>query len=798
MAAGGGRAACTAAEPPQHGWAAASLWPARRARRAAARAADQGKLRAALGRVAAAAAQALALAAQGSAQLPSEALHREVSERLALAVPVLLEVLAGPQRAAADTSSAPRPPPGPLRLAGAGEGEQGGGQAAAAASAHRVDDAQSMPLSGVLQGAGDGVGTAADEPTRAQAGERWGSGSRAGKLGTVAAAALVFAHGLLFLYLALLLQPPMCGSEARAACEAAPSDWTVARAYRGRSAPPGAIFALAERARRAPEARPLPLASGPRWWKWSVEDCGAVGVGGASHGAHFDSEEAQKAPVAAAPMGLDKHRQVVLEVHVSDDGLLGLGGGGGDGSAARSPSSDGFGEHPAPRPSEGGAVHPHRLPDPGAACSTACTSSPAAFVDPSIVAAYLLANEAAVLSGGSEMAAGDIDGELSMQVGGSRNQDGSSALASDAVAHGGFDLSPHFGTGDGAEEPARGPKRLLALRRHVFEGTVALTVDRDIRRPWGLAGAGCGLEASSAGASPLVAVTKRGCARTDKQGRARPRDGLEQGAPRGPSEATEWLRGRVGRIVVNSPARTTAPALSTPRRAQQQPAFITAPALWLSFFTSFHDASSLSLGEWILFALRVLAVLPGPVWWVKAAFDIDFDVGRCSALEIRCKRTKLLDGALARLARIGEDRPGLATCPPALRRPPPGRPEAGWFFLAEHADCAVQKYLDEVGNAAYKTFVAPPCARYLGWLGRFDPEALSLLAKPAPAVALAMQLQVEAVWGSPKVVHEAEEVDMTPSDLIEALLFGAWLRDAWSEAADAMSRHREAEGDRHS
>ncbi|CAK0818857.1 unnamed protein product, partial [Prorocentrum cordatum] len=483
--------------------------------------ADQGKLRAALGRVAvleaelaalqvaheAAAAQALALAAQGSAQLPSEALHREISERLALAVPVLLEVLAG---------------------------EQGSGQAAAAASAHRVDDAQSMPLSGVPQGAGDGAGTVADEPTQAQAGlRRRGGYTSEGKLGMVAAAALVFEHGLLFLYLALM---------ARAACEAAPSDWTVARAYRGRSAPPGAIFALAERARRAPEARPLPLASGPRWWKWSVEDSDVVGVCGASHGAHFDSKEAQKAPVAAAPMGLDKHRQVVSVVHASDDGLLGLGGGGGDGSAARSPSSGGFGEHPAHRPSEGGAVHPHRLPDPGAACSTACTSSPAAFADPSIVTAYLLANEAAVLSGGSEMAAGDIDGELSMQVDGSRNQDGNGALASDAVAHSGFDLSPHLGTDDGVEaagpqrnggrslgddalltsppsgscscsggvgidvedgeggvgggcalhhgsetvarqEPARGPKRLLALRRHVFEGTVALTVDRDIRRP---------------------------------------------------------------------------------------------------------------------------------------------------------------------------------------------------------------------------------------------------------------------------------------------------------------------------
>ncbi|CAK0906664.1 unnamed protein product, partial [Prorocentrum cordatum] len=598
MAAGGGRAACTAAEPPQHGGAAASLWPARRARRAAAREADQGKLRAALGRVAvleaelaalrvaheAAAAQALALAAQGSAQLPSEALHREVSERLALAVPVLLEVLAGPQRAAADTFSAPRPPPGPLRLAGAGEGEQGSGQAAAAASAHRVDGAQSMPLSGVLQGAGDGAGTAAGEPTQAQAGERWGSGSRAvagvcplhrsrrnaglhcaarraarisvmrqsslNRLQRSAKAGRVHLGGQarhgrvrgagVRARAALPLprsagaashvrqrseerRPPLRGGapapprrqpEARAACEAAPSDWTVARAYRGRSAPPGAIFALAERARRAPEARPLPLASGPRWWKWSVEDSDVVGVGGASHGTHFDSKEAQKAPVAAAPMGLDKHRPE---------------------------SSGGFGEHPAPRPSEGGAGHPHRLPDPGAACSTACTSSPAAFADPSIVTAYLLANEAAVLSGGSEMAAGDIDGERSMQVDGSRNQDGNSALASDAVAHGGFDLSPHFGTDDGVEaagpqrnggrsldddalltsppsgscscsggggidvedgeggvgggctlhgsetvarqEPARGPKRLLALRRHVFEGTVALTVDRDIRRP---------------------------------------------------------------------------------------------------------------------------------------------------------------------------------------------------------------------------------------------------------------------------------------------------------------------------
>ncbi|CAK0846102.1 unnamed protein product [Prorocentrum cordatum] len=134
-----------------------------------------------------------------------------------------------------------------------------------------------------------------------------------------------------------------------------------------------------------------------------------------------------------------------------------------------------------------------------------------------------------------------------MQEVGSRNQDGDRSSASDAVAHDGFDLSPHFGADDGVEaarpqrnggrsldddalvtsppsgscscsggggideddgvggvgdgctlhgsetvarqEPARGPKRLLALRRHVFAGCVALTVDRDIRRP-GWQGAG--------------------------------------------------------------------------------------------------------------------------------------------------------------------------------------------------------------------------------------------------------------------------------------------------------------------
>ena len=32
----------------------------------------------------------------------------------------------------------------------------------------------------------------------------------------------------------------------------------------------------------------------------------------------------------------------------------------------------------------------------------------------------------------------------------------------------------------------------------------------------------------------------------------------------------------------------------------------------------------------------------------------------------------------------------------------------GWFFLAEHADCAVRKYLEQAGSAAYKTTCRAP------------------------------------------------------------------------------------------
>ncbi|CAK0858259.1 unnamed protein product [Prorocentrum cordatum] len=217
----------------------------------------------------------------------------------------------------------------------------------------------------------------------------------------------------------------------RSAAEGVATGWRVAR-RRGRSLPAGASFALAERLRSAGPPTAAPLASGPLWWHAGVE-------------------------------GLD-------------DTVL-----------ARPESGGGFGAHIDPRPSEDGAVQPPRLPGPGTACSTACASSPPAFADPSIVAAYLLANEAAVLSGGSGAADGGLDGVIGMQVDDSRNQDGNctSPPASGAPltgSGGGLAAAASEVGGSAVEAAPRGPRRLLALSSHVFAGTVALTVDRDIRR----------------------------------------------------------------------------------------------------------------------------------------------------------------------------------------------------------------------------------------------------------------------------------------------------------------------------
>mmetsp|Transcript_30616 Transcript_30616/g.71548 ORF Transcript_30616/g.71548 Transcript_30616/m.71548 type:complete len:511 (+) Transcript_30616:69-1601(+) len=85
-------------------------------------------------------------------------------------------------------------------------------------------------------------------------------------------------------------------------------------------------------------------------------------------------------------------------------------------------------------------------------------------------------------------------------------------------------------------------------------------------------------------------------------------------------------------------------------------------------------------------------------------------------------------------------------------------------------------------------------ATYMGWIGRYDAEALSLLATPSPVAALAIKKQVNAIFGATTNAGDVanEEVMMTPSDLIEAVLFGAWLRDvesAGQAVIDEQTRH---------
>jgi len=103
-----------------------------------------------------------------------------------------------------------------------------------------------------------------------------------------------------------------------------------------------------------------------------------------------------------------------------------------------------------------------------------------------------------------------------------------------------------------------------------------------------------------------------------------------------------------------------------------------------------------------------------------------------------------------------------------------------------------QRSLKQVlSRLSYVGEAKPGLATYLGWLGKFDPEALSLLSTPSPVVARAMQMQVAAVWGEPKQnVRESKCVATTPSDMLEAIAFGAWLRDAAISSEEASSRHR--------
>jgi len=110
---------------------------------------------------------------------------------------------------------------------------------------------------------------------------------------------------------------------------------------------------------------------------------------------------------------------------------------------------------------------------------------------------------------------------------------------------------------------------------------------------------------------------------------------------------------------------------------------------------------------------------------------------------------------------------------------------------------AAQRSLNEVLARLCRIGEARPAlATYLGWLGRFDPEALAMLADPASSVALAMQMQVTAVWGpQPGAGTPDEIVATTPSDMLEALLFGVLLRDAWIEADELLDQHRHARED---
>lgn len=92
----------------------------------------------------------------------------------------------------------------------------------------------------------------------------------------------------------------------------------------------------------------------------------------------------------------------------------------------------------------------------------------------------------------------------------------------------------------------------------------------------------------------------------------------------------------------------------------------------------------------------------------------------------------------------------------------------------------------------------PGLATYLGWLGKFDAEALTLLSTPAPVVEHAMRLQVDAVWGNfrEKEGSPSELIGTTPSDMLEAIIFGAWLRDAAQFAEDTVSRHQQFDNGR--
>jgi len=69
-----------------------------------------------------------------------------------------------------------------------------------------------------------------------------------------------------------------------------------------------------------------------------------------------------------------------------------------------------------------------------------------------------------------------------------------------------------------------------------------------------------------------------------------------------------------------------------------------------------------------------------------------------------------------------------------------------------------------------------------------------MLSTPSPVIGVAMQSQVDAVWGKASKAEAVEPtVATTPSDMLEAIVFGAWLHDCDAEAREIRERTEASE-----
>jgi len=377
MATVGCHAAPEAAEQLR-GMEALSLWPARRARRAAARQAADGRLAAAFARIvelegelrcarAAAAAPAVPAAADFEARV-----LREVELRLRLMAPCISHgvraAMHEEEQGCEESRGAPPPAPSSLDV----------GRRNTAAHHFRVQAADiakmgQQELNAVQREARRAGPRRSARRTRR---DRPGGQLRQGRgaAGRGRADLPPRTAGAALLHRRVPAQ--------RSASERVSTGWGVAR-RRGRSLPAGARFALAERVCSASQPPVAPLASGALRWQAGFEDAVASVVCGSS---------------AVATSGTDVERDTQ-----EDGGRV-------------------QGQDRAPSPSS---------------------------TSPRLGGFYGVAQELGEDGGGAD----GVDGFGSV--------DGASATAA----------------------PARGPVRLFALRRHVYAATVALTVDRDIRRP---------------------------------------------------------------------------------------------------------------------------------------------------------------------------------------------------------------------------------------------------------------------------------------------------------------------------